>query len=142
MTKIERTAKLEAPSEEVFKYLTKPTNTLTIKPDTMDIRDVQGDGLGQRWNCSHKMMGLTVGGRTEVTEYQPNQRYAIRTEGGIRSKWAYTLQHDRNKTRLKLDIDYSMPVLGKVGEMLTKGQKEKYADEAVHNIELRFAKKV
>jgi hypothetical protein len=51
------------------------------------------------------------------------------------------LQPDRKKTRLKLDIDYTMPLLGKVGEKLTKGQKEQEADQAIHSIELRFARK-
>jgi carbon monoxide dehydrogenase subunit G len=142
MTEIKRTSTIDATPEEIFKYLAEPRNVLVIKPNTMDIQDIQGEGVGQRWKCSHKLMGLTVGGRCEVKDYQPNQHYAISTMGGIRSKWAYTLQPERTKTCLKLDISYSMPLLGKIGEKLVKGQKEKDADQSIHNIELRFAKKV
>ena len=48
MGKMTRTTRIDATPEEVFEQLTKPASTLVIKPDTMDIQDVQGEEPGER----------------------------------------------------------------------------------------------
>jgi coenzyme Q-binding protein COQ10 len=140
MAKVERSLKINAPVEKVFSYVTDPRNELEYVPSITDIRDITGQGVGQRFGWTYKMMGIPLKGEDEVTEYVPNQRYVQKSTGGIVSTWTWTFQPEAGGTRLSLVVEYTIPVpvLGKVGERLALRQTEREADLAVATLKDRL----
>jgi len=140
MAKVERSFKINAPVEKVFSYVTDPRNELEYIPSITDIRDITGQGVGQRFGWTYKMMGIPLKGKDEVTEYVPNQRYVQKSTGGIVSTWTWTFQPEAGGTRLSLVVEYTIPVpvLGKVGERLASRQTEREADLAIATLKDRL----
>jgi len=140
MTKVERSFKINAPVEKVFSYVTDPRNELEYIPSITDIRDITGQGVGQRFGWTYKMLGIPLKGKDEVTEYVPNQRYVQKSTGGIVSTWTWTFQPEAGGTRLSLVVEYTIPVpvLGKVGERLALRQTEREADLAMATLKDRL----
>jgi len=140
MEKVERSITINAPVDKVFAYITDPKNEMEWLPGNTDVRDITGQGVGQRWGYTYKMMGVPFKGEDEVLEYTPNQRYVTKSTGGIRSTWSWTFKPEDGGTRLNVTVEYTIPVpvLGKVGERLALGQVEREADLAAANIKARL----
>ena len=140
MAKVERTLTLNVPVEKVFSYISDPNNELDTIPSITDIRDVTGEGVGQKWGWSYKMVGISLKGESEVTEHIPNQRLVHKSKGGIESKWTYTLNPVNGGTRMNLVVEFTIPipVLGKVGERMVLNRTEREADLAMTNIKERL----
>jgi hypothetical protein len=105
-------------------------------PSTTDVRDIKGQGVGQKWHYTYKMAGVSLKGESDVTEYIANQRYVHKTKGGVLSTWTYTFKPEGAGTQLTLAVEYTIPVpvLGKVGELLTSKRNEREADLAMTNV--------
>ena len=140
MAKVERSININAPIDKVFSYVADPRNELEYIPSITDIRDITGQGVGQRFGWTYKMLGIPLKGEDEVTEYVPNQRYVHKSTGGIVSTWTWTFQPEAGGTRLTLVVEYTIPVpvLGKVGERLGLRQNEREADFAVATLKDRL----
>ena len=139
MAKVERGISIKVPVEKAFSYITDPKNELEWLPSMTDVRDLIGLGVGQSWGWTYKMLGLSLKGKTEVTEFVSNKRYVYKSSGGITSTWTYTFKPEAGGTRLNLAVEYTIPipVLGKVAERLVLAQNEREADLAVANIKAR-----
>lgn len=140
MAKVERSIIINAPVEKVFSYISDPNSELESMPSITDIRDITGQGVGQRWGWSYKMAGVSLKGESEVMEHIPNQRLVHKSTGGIVSTWTYTFNPEDSGTRLTVVVEYTIPVpvLGKVGERLVLKRTEREADLAMTNIKERL----
>jgi len=140
MARVERSIIINAPVEKVFSYMSDPANELESIPSITDVRDVTGQGVGQRWGWSYKMVGVSFKGESEIIEYIPNQRLVHKSMGGIASTWTYTFNPEAGGTRLNMVVEYAIPVpvLGKVGERLVLQGVEREADMAMSNIKERL----
>jgi len=140
VAKVERGISIKVPVEKAFSYITDPKNELEWLPSMTDVRDLIGLGVGQSWGWTYKMLGLSLKGKTEVTEFASNKRYVYKSSGGITSTWTYTFTPEAGGTRLNLAVEYTIPipVLGKVAERLVLAQNEREADLAVANIKARL----
>jgi ligand-binding SRPBCC domain-containing protein len=133
MAKLEKSVTINTPVGKVFSYITNPMNQLEYTPGMTEVRDIVGDGVGQRFRWTYKMMGIPLKGESEVTEYVANQRYVEKSKGGIDSTWTWTFKPEAQRTLLNLVIEYTIPipVLGKIGERLVMRQNEREADVAL-----------
>ena len=140
MARIERSITINAPVEKVFTYITDPKNELETVPGITDIRDIKGQGVGQRYSWTYKMMGISLKGKSEVIEYEPNERYITNSTGGIISTWIWTVRPKGDGTQLNLVVEYTIPVpvIGKVGERLVLRQNEREADLAMATLKDRL----
>ena len=140
MAKVERSITIKAPIEKVFSYISNPKNELEFIPSITDIRDITGQGVGQRYGWTYKMMGISFKGEDEVMEYTPNERYVHRSSGGIVSTWTYSFKAEGGGTRLDLEVEYTIPVpvLGKFAERLVLRQSEREADYAMASLKDRL----
>ena len=136
MAKIERSIKINAPVEKVFEFISDPTNFLQTHPGLTDVEGVTGRGEGQAWSWRYKMMARSFRGTAQVTRSVLNAERVEKTTGGIISTWTRRLRREDEGTQLVLMIDYTIPipVLGKVGELLTLRQNEREADLGMANI--------
>ena len=133
MAKLEKSVTINTPVGKVFSYITNPMNQLEYTPGMTEVRDIVGNGVGQRFRWTYKMMGIPLKGESEVTEYVANQRYVEKSKGGIDSTWTWTFKPEAQRTLLNLVIEYTIPipVLGKIGERLVMRQNEREADVAL-----------
>lgn len=140
MAKVERSVTINAAVEKVFSYLNNPMNQLEWVPSMTDVRDITGQGVGQKFGWTYKMMGLSFKGKSEVTEHVPNQRCVIKSTGGILSTWTWTFKPGNGKTLVNLVVEYTIPVpiFGKVGEQLVLQQSGREVDLAMANLKERL----
>ncbi len=136
MAKVERSITINAPVEKVFAYIADPMNLPQWVPSMMEVHDVTGSGVGQHYRWTYKMAGLQLQGETTVTEDIPNERRTTQSKGSVTSTWILNFEPDNGGTKMKLDIEYTIPVpvLGKLAEKLVLKRNEREADLAVANI--------
>ncbi len=136
MAKVTRSVVLNTPVEKVFSYIRNPVNEMEFIPSITDIRDVQGQGVGDKYGWTYKMMGVSMKGESEIIESKANELYVSKSSGGIVSTWTWTFEPEGDGTRLGITVDYTIPVpvLGKVGERLVLRQTEREADYAMANL--------
>jgi uncharacterized membrane protein len=140
MAKIEQSITINAPVEKVFSYVGDPMNQLEWLPSMTDVRDITGEGVGQKFGWTYKMMGISFKGETEVVESVANQRRVIKSTGSIQSTWTWTFKSENGKTVVNLEVEYTIPVpvLGKVAEQLVLRQNEREAALSMTNIKERL----
>lgn len=136
MAKVERSMVVNAPVEKVFAYIANPANEMEWFASISDIRDIRGQGVGQKYGFTYKMSGLPLKGESEVLELIPNQKYVTRSRGGISSTFTWTFSSGDGGTRVNVVVEYTVPVpvLGKIGEKLALGMVEREADLSAANI--------
>jgi len=140
MAKVEQSITINAPVEKVFSYVCDPMNQLEWLPSMTDVRDITGEGVGQKFGWTYKMMGISFKGETEVVESVANQRRIIKSTGGIQSTWTWTFKSENGKTVVNLAVEYTIPVpvLGKVAEQLVLRQNKREAALSMTNIKERL----
>jgi len=76
MLKIESTAVINRPVEEVFAVLSNLENSLKWDSGILEVkRTSQGPiGVGTTWQAVRKGLGQRIETEVEVTEYEPNQK--------------------------------------------------------------------
>ena len=137
MANIQRSVSIKAPIEKVFNYISDPTNRVEWIPDVTSIRNISGEGKGQKWDYTYKMHGIPIKGKVEVTEYIQNKRYAHKNNKGFAKNWSYDFDIDDDVTRLNVSVEmipYSFPLIGEIGEKGMVRRGEQNADIAVNNI--------
>jgi len=137
MAKLERTVKIKAPADKVFSYLTKPENRIKWLPGTTDVRNIMGEGLGQRWDYTYRVGGRNLKGTIEVIDFIPGKRYAHKSLGGVVSTWTYAFNPEDGGTELILSVDLHstpLPLIGKIVEKQVIKRGEQQADLAIANI--------
>jgi carbon monoxide dehydrogenase subunit G len=137
MATIERSVVVKAPPERAFAFLEDHANDPQWLPGMVGSRNFTGEGTGYRWEWTFKMAGISFDGTGQVLEYDPPRRYAVKTQGGVVSTWAWTLEPEGDETRMSLRMEYTVPVaaLGKLAEKLLLKQNEKAADEGLANLQ-------
>ena len=140
MAWVEGSITINAPIEKVFAYLDDPAHGMDFIPSITDIRDITGQGVGQKWSWTYKMMGLPLKGEAEVTEYIRNKRCVVKTTGGILSTWTLAFKASAGRIRLKLVVEYTIPVpvIGKVSEGLVLRLNQREAEFAIANLKARL----
>ena len=140
MAKVEQSITVNAPVEKVFSYLCDPMNQLEWLPSMTDVRDIKGEGVGQKHSWTYKMMGVSFKGENEVVESVANQRRVVKSAGGIQSMWTWTFKSENSNTVVNLTVEYTIPVpvLGKVAERMVLRQNEREAELAMANIKERL----
>ena len=136
MANVEKSITINAPAEKVFDYLNDPLAQLEWVPSIMEVKDVSGSGVGRHFKWKYKMAGILLEGESTVTEYIPNKRIVTQSKGGATSTWTFNLEPHNGETRVKLTIEYTIPVpvLGRLAEKIVLKRNEREADLAMTNI--------
>ena len=141
MAKVEKEVTVNAPLEQVFGYVSDPSNLPEFWPNVMEIKDIQllpNGGYSGQW--VYKMAGMRFEGMGEYTEIVPNQWFVINTEGGVRSSITWTFRSRGDITRLTLTIEYKVPIplLGKLAEDIIVKMNDQEGDLIMANLQARF----
>jgi carbon monoxide dehydrogenase subunit G len=114
------TLEIDRSQREVFGYLTDVDCVEEWQPATEEIRrETEGQvGVGSRWTQVLRLMGRTIESRIEVTEHEPDSRFAIRTSGGpVNFHVVHVLEPlGEGRTRLRVEGEGEAGGLLKLGE--------------------------
>jgi uncharacterized protein YndB with AHSA1/START domain len=141
MAIFENNITIQAPVDKVFNYITNPINRVEWLRRVTDVRNIVGNGKGQKWEYTYKMPGRTINGTIEVIEYIPNQRYAHKSSSGFARTWTYDFSTENKSTHLNILVEmvsFTIPLVGKIIEKQMIRQSKREAEQAVINIKNRL----
>ena len=143
MAKTAKSITIKAPAEEIFDYLSEPTNLPEIWPSLVEIKDVQklpSGGNRNRW--VYKMAGIRLEGTSESedTECVPNQRLVSKTKGGVESTQTWMFQPEADGTKVTFEVEYTVPipVLGKLAEAIIVKMNDHEGELILANLKARM----
>ncbi len=84
MARIEASAVIDRPIDEVFAYVTDFANTPLWNAEVVESKKTSEGpvGVGAKFDFAVKLLGRQVETAGEVAEYEPNRKYALKHEGG------------------------------------------------------------
>jgi uncharacterized membrane protein len=141
-TTINKTVLINAPLEQVFAYYSDPNNGPEIWPSLVEVKEVVRDESGHpktlRW--TYKMAGMRFEGSSEYLEFVPNERYVLRSKGGIQSTSTVTFTRVDAQTQVSEEMVYSIPIplLGKVAERFLIKMNENEMTIKYNNLKARM----
>ena len=103
MVKLEHSVTINRPVSEVFAYLTDVTNLPEWQGGTIDVRpETEGaTSVGSRFTQVLKFLGRRLESTLEVTEYEPDRRFSLRTlSGPVPFTVRHTLEPSDGATRI------------------------------------------
>ena len=143
MQRLEKSAFINAPVEEVFDYWENPANRPEVWPSLVEVKDVQQlPGGGYSWKWVYKMAGVRLDGQSENVEFIPNQKIVDKSISGIESTFTWEFKPENDGTRLNFSAEYNipMPVLGKFAESFVIKQSDNEGDVVFANLKARLEK--
>jgi uncharacterized protein YndB with AHSA1/START domain len=141
MAKVEKTITIAAPVEQVFDYVSVPTNVPEIWPSLVEMKDLEPvPSGGYTWAYVYKMAGLRFEGTGQHTEYVANQRNVSKNKGGIEGTITWVFQPEDGGTKVTFEAEYTVPIplLGKLAEALIVRQNEREAELLLANLKARM----
>jgi uncharacterized membrane protein len=134
MATIRRSISIRAPVEQVFDYVADPTHLPDIWPSLVAVRNVEAHAAGKSFDWDYKLMGIAFHGHSEPVEQIRNERQVTRSANGIPStfRWLYARHADR--TEVTLEVDYQVPVLGRLAEGLVGRVNAREAETLLENL--------
>ncbi len=130
--KIERTVETTASPAAVFAYLSDFTNTEQWDPGTVRTTRASGDGgVGTTYHNVSKFAGRETELTYEVTEHQPDSRFALRGENKtVVARDTMEMVPNGTGTRVTYTADFEFTGLVKYAAPLLAPAFKKLGDEA------------
>ena len=127
--------------QEIFKYVSQPTNLQQIWPSLFEITNeklLPNGGYSYRWK--YKMSGIRFGGMGECIDIKPNLLLTSKKIGDFDSTVTFTFQSGGIRTRVTLAFDYKLPLLlsGQLTEDIILKMNAKEAGLILDNLRIRF----
>jgi uncharacterized protein YndB with AHSA1/START domain len=118
MAPITTSAEIARPMDDVFAYVTDPSTMPEWQQGAVSGRmDGPTTRIGSKCTTVRRIGGREREVTTEITEYDPPQRWADRgIDGPIRAIVAVTVEPlaDRSRSRLTIDLDFTGHGLGRL----------------------------
>jgi carbon monoxide dehydrogenase subunit G len=105
MATVERTVTTSRPLEDVFAFISDLQNLERFQEGLSEVRVTSGGspGVGTTATGVRHILGRRVEQTFEVTEYVPNQKFAMKAKGGpLSTENRYTFESADGRTRLKI----------------------------------------
>jgi uncharacterized membrane protein len=136
MVKAEANIIINAPVEKVYGLLIDSEKLPEWMPLLVEVHDVQGKGVGQKYKWTYKFMGIKFEGANEVTEQVENQKTVIKSKAGIDSIWTWNFTEEGGGTKVDVLVEYTIPipVLGKFAENFVVKQGSRDVKHALETL--------
>ena len=141
MSLVEGTITINAASKVILQSLEDVAFAPEWIPGLDKVWAIRGRGAGCTYRWQYRIGKLRFRGSTEIIE-SAQERFVMRTQGGIPSVWAWTMIDAENSVILDLQIDYMLPatVLGNIAANILRRQGRKEAQLALMNLKKRLEK--
>lgn len=141
MTTIKKDITIEAPIEQVYRYVDDPTHFPEFWPSMVEVKDIEilPNG-GHRFQWLYKMAGARLEGVSETLEHTRNERIVDKTKGPLESTFRWTFEPTAGKTKVALAVDYELPatLIGKLSETFLHKLNEREAETMLVNLKDRL----
>ncbi len=137
MQRIKKNIEINAPVQQVFDFVTQPTNLPKIWPSMVEVNNVRRDANGQHeFDWVYKMAGMRFNGHAKTLQVRQNEFVETKNEAGIPSTFRWSYEARGNTTRVTLEIDYSVPtpVFGRLAEAVVVKLNEREAETMLANL--------
>jgi carbon monoxide dehydrogenase subunit G len=141
MATVEKSAVIAASPEQIFSFISEPTNLPDVWPSLVEVREITPSTTGgSDFKWTYKMAGIRLDGASTAVEFAPPSRLAVTTSGGIRSTTTWSLEPQGDSTRVTIRADLTVPgkFLGKLAEPLVMRENAKEAETILANVKLRL----
>lgn len=138
MQRIERSITIDAPVEKVAERLHDPTTAPEMYPYVMEVKDIQGEGVGKHWKTVVKLFGLSFESEAKIVEHVRNERQVVRVEGGVTCTEILSFERHNGGTKVNLVLEGTVPVpvLNKLAEPVVMTLIDRQLDLAVENLKV------
>jgi uncharacterized membrane protein len=136
MLKVVKSIHVHAPPRAVFAYVSDTARNPEWIPSLMEVRDIEGSGLGRTYGWTYNMGGVNLTGQSTVVMWEPDQLVVTQSEGMVKSSWRHEVEPEGDGSRYTLTVTYEMPAAlgGRFTERLLRRKNEREGDLAVHNL--------
>lgn len=144
MATIEKSTVIAATAEQIFAFISEPTNLPGIWPSLVDVHDITpAANGGSDFKWTYKMAGMRLQGSSTAVEFSPPRRASATTHGGINSTTTWTLEPEGDGTRVTFHADLTVPgkLIGKLAEPLVMRENSKEAERILANLKARMEQK-
>ena len=138
---IKKSIIIDAPVEKVFGYMEDPTHLLEFWPSMIDITNVRQNSIGgTTYEWMYKMAGMKFHGESDTLELIKNKKIITESTKGIPNRFDFDYIDLGDKTEVKVQADYSVPVplLSKVAEGIVSKLNEHEAEVMLANLKARM----
>ena len=143
MPKVDNEVIINAPVEQIFNYISQPSNLQQIWPSLIEIKNQEllpNGGYSYQW--TYKMSGVHFTGEGECIDLVPNTLLTSKNTGAIDSIVRFTFLSKGIQTKVTLSIDYQVPstLLGHLTEIIILKMNDKEAELILDNLRIIFEK--
>jgi uncharacterized membrane protein len=139
---ITRDIRVATPVDRVFNFLVDPNNLPEIWPNIIEVKNVKKskDNAGFNFNWSYKMSGLPFEGKCETIEYNPYERFVVKSNQGLDSTITWRFQPSGQETHVTLKFEYQIPssLLKRIQEDVVIQENEHEVQALLQNIKSRL----
>lgn len=137
MFAVTKEIEIEAPPEEVYRFLDDPQNHVKITPSLVSIDDVQWlEGGGKRATYEYKLAGVTLSGEVRDRRRDPPDELVQALSGAIEGRIAYAFEAEDGTTTVSYEAEYDLPttVIETVLAPVATAYNEREADATLQNL--------
>ena len=139
MVKVSRSITISTTTTDLFDYVAVPMNFLVVLPGLIKVYDVSKSPAlkGDAYRWVFKILGVSLQGYMQITEYQRPKLYIAQSSGMGTSIWIYEIKSlARKKTELTLTIEYDYPtlIMKQFAAPVFRKTVEKEAEQMLHNL--------
>jgi uncharacterized membrane protein len=138
MPTIRRSISISAPVDPVFAFLGEPRNLPDIWPSLVEVRNVEAHPAGASFDWDYKLLGMRIRGHSDPVEKVHNQRLVSRSAKGIPSTFRWLFASRGDQTEVTLEVDYEVPVLGRLAERVVGRVNEREAEILLNNLKRKL----
>ena len=145
MPVVDKEILIEAPKEEIFRFVSIPGNLPKIWPGLIEIKNeklLPNGGYRFRW--LYKIFGVSLTGIGEYVDIAPNLWLSAKTYGSIDSLNTWTFRSKGEQTRVTMTIDYRIPssLSGRLTENTIVNTANQEAEVILTNLRARHDNRV
>jgi uncharacterized membrane protein len=138
MPTLRKSISIRAPVDRVFEYVGDPTNLPEIWPSLVAVRNVELHPTGNSFDWDYQLLGLRIHGHSEPVERVPNTRLVTRSVSGIPNTFRWTYGARGDETEVTLEVEYELPVLGRLAQGIVGRVNEREAQMVLANLKRRL----
>ncbi len=138
MPTLRKSIAIRAPIDRVFDYVGDPRNLLEIWPSLVAVSNVQPHPAGPSFDWDYQLLGLRIHGHTDPVERIQNARLVTHSVTGISTTFRWTYGRRGDETEVTLQVDYELPVLGRLALSIVGQVNERQAHTLLTNLKRRM----
>lgn len=138
--KVQVEGHIKASAEEVYDFLTNPSQIPLVLPGLIENSDIPDLPLkvGDSFTYRYQVAGVVFEGKWIVSVADRPSRYSAKTVGGADSEWTYTMRGGSDGTNVVLTVKYVAPqsLLDKISVPILRRINQHDSESLMNNLKV------